>query len=297
MDSNLWYRKLGFYNNPFSIKPAAFHSEIIGYDLEEVFSKMEGGKVLFIKGPMGVGKTTMLKAILSRYGGKKRVIYVSPNTSEGKISFRSLLVGSSFWNRLFSSPAKNMILLVDEAQELRKQETAEISRLVKKGHFRTVVLFGTDYPAERFSDSFNELLKGNIKPLTRLKADHALELVRKRIGDLPIMSDALIKKVYRLSAYNPRKLLENCEDIIKSAVDEGAEKVSDRHVKSVIKESPKPMVKEASEEPKILIEEVRELNVLEDKPSRKKVRYSPNLNVRTYEEEMSTIKKESDAEF
>jgi len=29
----LWYKKLGFHNNPFSIKPAAFRDELVAYDM------------------------------------------------------------------------------------------------------------------------------------------------------------------------------------------------------------------------------------------------------------------------
>ena len=60
----LWYKEYGFHNNPFSIKPAAFHSKVIGYDLSEIFDKVDNGKVLFIEGKFGFGKTTILKHII-----------------------------------------------------------------------------------------------------------------------------------------------------------------------------------------------------------------------------------------
>ncbi|MBI3033872.1 AAA family ATPase [Candidatus Woesearchaeota archaeon] len=296
MSSELWYNTIGFFNNPFSIKPAAFHDEVVGYELDEVFSKIESGNAVFIQGPMGVGKTTMLKHILSRFGGKGKVIYCSANTSDRKISFRQLLVGGSFLNRILSLPSSDMILLVDEAQEIKKQESREILRLFRKGNFRSVVFFGTDYPGEKLVPELHEAMKSNIKVLSRLKAEDAVTLVRNRIGDLPFVSDETIKKIYRLSDYNPRKLLENCEDIFKYAVDQNAKHVSDFHIKAVIKEA-KKKAKSARQRPpkqKVVIEQIEEVSMepLNVHHNQRKQNYGRDYNIRTYEEEMETIKQD-----
>ncbi len=296
--TELWYHKLGFFNNPFSIKPAAFYSEIIGYDLEEIFSKIESGAALFVKGPMGVGKTTILKNILLKFGGKGKVIYTSCNTSDKKISFRELLIGGSFLSRLFSSPSRNMILLVDEAQEIKKQETAEILRLLKKGNFKSVVFFGTDYPEEKMVPNLHLIVKDNIKTLSRLKPESAVELVRKRVGDIPLMPDAVIRKVYRLSGYNPRALLENCEDLLRHAVDSGASRITDEHFRAIVREIRVVKVK-PKDSPKIVIEEIHDVDLpLEIEPMKrsKKVKTS-DYGIRSYEEEMETIKQNVDEEI
>ncbi len=301
MESELWYEKLGFYHNPFSIKPAAFHSEIIGYDVEEVFSKIDAGSVVFVRGSMGVGKTTMLKHILGRFGGKGKVIYCTCNSSDKALSFRKLLIGTSFFNRLASSPAKNMMLLVDEAQDIKKQETAQILRFFKKGNFKSVVFFGTDYRKEKFVPELHSLLRENMKALARLKNEHAVELVRKRIGDLDMISDETILKVYRLSTYNPRKLLENCEDVFKCAADLGAKKITAEHIKKVVK-AEKPKRHKAHKSPQIIIEQIEDVDlplriksiksIKPVKPSKaKKGRVNEqDYGIRTYEEEMESIK-------
>ncbi|MBI2142400.1 ATP-binding protein, partial [Candidatus Woesearchaeota archaeon] len=292
MESELWYQKLGFYHNPFSIKPAAFHSEVIGYDVEEVFSKIDSGSVVFVKGSMGVGKTTMLKHILGRFGGKGKVIYCTCNSSDKALSFRKLLIGSSFLSRLASSPAKNMILLVDEAQDIKKQETAQILRFFKKGNFKSVVFFGTDYRKEKFVPELHEMAWENMKALARLKNEHAVELVRKRVGDLDMISDETIRKVYRLSSYNPRKLLENCEDLFKHAVDGSAKKITAEHIKEVVK-AEKPKRHKARKAPQIIIEQIEDVDrPLNIKPLRHKKGkpHGEDYGIRTYEEEMEGIK-------
>ncbi len=294
--TELWYKKLGFFNNPFSIKPAAFHSEIIGYELEEIFGKIESGSVIYVCGPMGVGKTTILKNILSKFGGKGNVIYTSSNTSDKKTDFRKLLINTSFMNRLFSSPSKNMILLVDEAQDIKKQEANDILKLFKKGNFKSVVFFGTELPKEKFSDELNELVKDNVKFLAKLKSEHAVELVRKRIGDVSVITDSSIKKVYKLSGCNPRKLLENCEDLFKYASDKNAETISDEHIKAVVKEVREPKKeKPVSRAPKIVIEEIKDVDLhleMHHQKVKRNAKASSSFDVRTYEEEMSTLKPE-----
>ncbi len=294
--TELWYKKLGFYNNPFSIKPAAFHSEVVGYELNGLFSKIESGSINYVKGNMGVGKTTILKNIISRFGGKGKVIYTSCNTSDRKTNFKKLLTGTSFMNRLLSSPSKNMILLVDEAQDIKKQESSEVLRFFKKGNFKSVVFFGTEYPEDKFNPELSKLAKDNIQNLTKLKPDYAVELVRKRVGTLEFISDATIKKIYRLSGFNPRKLLENCEDVFKHAVDSGAEQITEKHIKSVVKEVKMPKKKPAAEKaPRIVIEEINEVNLplnIEADRHTKKKQETGYRSIRTYEEEMDTIRKE-----
>ncbi len=295
MKNELWYKSLGFFNNPFSIKPAAFHNEVVGYDIEEVVSGIESGSAIYVKGSMGVGKTTMLKIILDRFGGKGKVIYSSCNVSDRKISFRKLLTGTSFFNRLLSKPAKSMILLVDEAQELRKQESTEIARLMKKGNFKSVVFFGTEYPEDKLVPALQARLKDNIKTLSKLKNEHAVELVRKRIGDLSFISDAAIKRIYRMSGFNPRKMLENTEDVFRYAIDSGAKHITDGHIKAVVKEE--RVKKEKPAEPKIVIEQIEHSDVplhieplKEIKPQKPKKKFD-DYGIRTYEEEMETIKQ------
>ncbi len=100
----LWYRQLGFYNNPFSIKPAAYTDSVFGHEaaMQEVVKKVKEGGILFIEGDYGAGKSLILKKIIHAFGGKKEVIYYSCNITESKIDFDALIEGRmGFWSRLF----------------------------------------------------------------------------------------------------------------------------------------------------------------------------------------------------
>ena len=79
-----WFHELGFFDNPFSIKPAAFDNELMGYSqvIKEINDKVAGSYIVFISGEYGTGKTTVLKKIINEFKGKKQVIYYNYNQSE-----------------------------------------------------------------------------------------------------------------------------------------------------------------------------------------------------------------------
>ena len=119
----LWYRELGFHNNPFSIKPAQFKNAVTGYDLKGVFDKIDKGQMLFLEGQYGFGKTTILKHLIRAYGGRKEVIYYNCNRAESTIGTESLLKGKyGRFMRIFSGLPDNMILLLDEVEKLSQED-------------------------------------------------------------------------------------------------------------------------------------------------------------------------------
>jgi hypothetical protein len=74
----------------------------------------------------------------------------------------------------------------------------------------------------------------------------AVLIIRKRIGDVPVLSDSIIRKVYQKTGDNIRILLKTCEDLCKSSVDSGRRKVTEDFVKQYFQE--KDEKKEVKEE-------------------------------------------------
>lgn len=229
----LWFREVGFFNNPFSIKPLAFHSEVYGYDIQEILTKIKGGEVLFIEGDYGKGKTTVLKKIIREFGGKKELIYYSCNRSESNINLDELLTGKGFFTKLFKIKSNNNILLLDEAQDLTEEDSKGLCDYYRK-HFKSIVLVSLDYKKVKFSNGLRELIKDNIIKLKELSDDDSVRLIRKRIGNSQILSDEIIKKIFSKSDKNPRKFLRNCEEVCRYAVEEGDEIVNEAHIAKVL---------------------------------------------------------------
>lgn len=222
--ADIWFRKLGFSRNPFSIKPAAFSYELYGLGIDGVLSGIDEGKALFVEAPLGYGKTTLLKSIINRYGGKKKVIYAHALPLE-KLDVKGLLKRSSIANYLTGSIPAGVILVVDEAQNIQADSSAEIEEFYKSGNIRAVVFFGTKYPGSAVASGFGKVLNGNVIRLSRPTPEQAISIVRERVGSLPLISNEDILSAYRRAQGSPRRLLQICEDFCRGVV-EGRKPVS-----------------------------------------------------------------------
>ena len=234
--ADVWFRKLGFSRNPFSIKPAAFTYDLFGVNSSGVLSGIEDGKVLFVEAPIGYGKTTLLKSIVNRFGGKRKVIYAHALDSE-IIDVKSLLKRASLANFITGSLPEGMILVVDEAQNVMPETSAEIMQFYKSGNIRAVVFFGTKYSMDAFVEELGKMMNGNVIRLSKPTPEQAVSIIRSRIGNLPVLSNNAITWAYRRAQGSPRQLLQICEDICRSAVEKGDSSVSEAELTSSYSES------------------------------------------------------------
>ena len=228
---DVWFKQLGFSRNPFSIKPAAFTYELFGVNSDSLISGIEDGKMLFVEAPIGFGKTTLLKSIVHRFGGKNKVVYAHALPSE-KLDVKDFLKRASLANYITGTLAAGMILVVDEAQNIVAESSAEIMELYKAGNIRAVVFFGTRYSREAFASELGHLLNGNVIRLARPTPEQAVSLIRSRIGNLPVLSNNAILWAYKKAQGSPRQLLQVCEDICRSAVEKGRFSVSEQEFAS-----------------------------------------------------------------
>src|SRR3989338_3911932 len=226
----LWYRELGFYNNPFSIKPAAFTNDVVGHNLKTMFQSIDSGKILFITGPFGTGKTTLLKNIIGRYGGQKRIVYFSCGL-ERSMQVDSLIRGAgNMLNKIIGGSPRNLIFLIDEANDIVQKDVQDLFEAYQDGIIKSIVFVGTIVPSRKFPPGLSSELKGNVIDLHNLPPAAAVSLVRKRIGSLPVLSDAVIREVHRKAGGNTRLVLEYCEELCRLAVSRGLNSVSKSEV-------------------------------------------------------------------
>ncbi len=329
--NELWYWKLGFSANPFSIKPAALTSEVAGRQMQPILEKVESGSVQFIEAPLGSGKTTILKGVISRFKGKKKLIYCSCINGE-RLGIKELLKNATIKGRLFGEISNGMILLIDEAQNIMLEDSQAISALMASGNIKSVAFFGIDYDKSLLTDELNNSLNGNVTVLSTLSQEDAVALVRHRIGNLKLVPDYVIREVYARSNCNPRHFLQNFEELCRKAVELSIQELTVTDVAHLLKSpelaallrkrqkklpSAKEETKEKAEKPK---KAKKEEKPKQEKPMRKTaanrtrkerateakaresvsstepqtatVTYSGyNLkNIRTYEQEMGTVK-------
>jgi energy-coupling factor transporter ATP-binding protein EcfA2 len=235
--NTIWFRDLGFHNNPFSIKPAAYTDAVLGYDkvVDEVSYGILNNKVIVVEGDYGNGKSTILRRILNDFGGKKQVIYYSCNRMEKHLNVKHLLNGRyGFFGKLFDMKPKDMILLLDEAQELGSKDFERLHSYKQEGYLKSIVLVGKGFERKDIGNGLAKELQD--VSLDTVDEATALKIVRKRVGSLPLLPDAIIKTIYSVSEKNVRSLLKNCEEVCKRAVETGRKKVSMEFLKQVFPE-------------------------------------------------------------
>lgn len=215
----IWYRELGFYNNPFSTKPAAFSDSTFGFEemINEVNDEIINRKIIGIFGKYGTGKTTFLKGIIKRFGGKRKVIYYNLNKTEKHIDFHKLIIKSgNFFQRLFSIKRKNLILLLDEAQAINNHDLKTAIDNKEQGFFSSIVLV-TSTDEIKIRKDIEEIIDSSFQ-IGDLKKSEAIEFIRERIGDIYFIEDKIILEIFKINK-NPRLFLKNCEDVCKHAFD------------------------------------------------------------------------------
>ena len=268
----MWYKKVGFYSNPFSIKPAAFHDEVIGQNLKMVMEKVDDGGFVFIKGEYGTGKTSVLKRIINRYKGKGKLIYINLEFLDEVKVEELLKKRAGFFQRMFGRLPKEAVLLVDEAQLIKKNISEDIYNFFDEGFIKSVVFVGTDLNKKSLSSDVEKRLHGNFVSLKTLTPQNAIKIVRKRIGSV-LLSDNVITEIFSYSQ-NPRIFLENCEDVCKYAIDAYSSQVDSEHVKAVLGKKKTRIKKRIKKRKEAKIEKEAVKEVLEKKEkteNRKKV--------------------------
>jgi predicted AAA+ superfamily ATPase len=235
MKKEAWYNHLGFYNNPFSIKPSAFNDELEGDNdnVVEINIKIMKSEFVLIYGPYGSGKTSILKKIINEFKGRKQLIYYNCNQSEAPINYDKLLIKSGgFLRRLFRIRKKNMILLLDEASLLNKRDLNLIKKYHQDKFFKSVV-FVSKLEDIRFLKEITSLVGKNTFRINELKKEEAISLIRKRIGYLDFLTDSIIEYIFSKDK-NPRMFLKNCEDVARYAFEQKAEQATKAHVQKVL---------------------------------------------------------------
>ncbi len=228
----LWYKNLGFYNNPLSIKPAAFSDNLIGYEhiIEDIRQLIDQGSFVFIEGKLGTGKTAVLKKIINYFRGQKKVIYYSLDQSEKNIDLDALLHGRyGFIGRLLKIKPKGMILLLDEISELKIKDIKKIEDYFSRRHFKSVIFVSTGIQRARHSTEIKKMVGSNIFRVGEIKKEDAIRIIRARIGAIHIISDKIIGEIFSYGQ-TPREILMNTEAVLRYTVDNNLKEITEKDV-------------------------------------------------------------------
>ncbi|MFH2021572.1 MAG: AAA family ATPase [archaeon] len=223
-----WYQKLGFKDNPFSVDPRANHNKLVSMDdaVDEIFYRIDAGSLLVIETLPGCGKTTLLMMAAKKFGGKKNVVYVDCIAVAKTLNITRVLQDKyGMLGRLINKKPKNMIVLLDNVQYLSKKNTERLKYYFDQNYIKSIIFTSGSYRQAKFSDSLRDRIGSRVIKIKKLSPDEAVEIVRKRIGDLDLFNDSLIKKIFKMSDFSVQKLLQNCERSARSAAQKNRKRV------------------------------------------------------------------------
>lgn len=228
-----WYKKLGYYENPFLINPLKESTELIGQEklLEDALYYIDAGSLLFVQADKGAGKTKFLRSIINNYRG--RIIYVNAAKLKKNLNVEELLKKKS--GGLFNKKLRDKILLLDNVTELSLVNIERIKYYYDQGNLRSVVFTGTDYKKAGFPQSLISRIGKRVLKLETLTPEQACTVAFTRLDEEedeeePLITKKLIKKIWEKSHKNPRAFLINLHRVFEEMHFEEDDIVQEKHL-------------------------------------------------------------------
>lgn len=214
---NPWYETLGFSTNPFTIKPNT-RFKVYGRQnaKDAVVSTVQNNGVVVVEGIYGSGKTTFLRSIIRPFGGKKKVVYFACNRLHTDLDVDRLLYERfGIFTKMFRIKSKQMILLLDEADNLSKKDFATIQKYYS-GEYLQSVVFVSHKPLKLPAFFKNKAVFVHFEDM---QIESVIEMVRERIGDSQLLTDEVIEALFQKDK-RIRFFLKNCELFMKYMVEQ-----------------------------------------------------------------------------
>jgi len=217
--------------NSFSTKP---NIELIGLEKEKnsLHNYVSKGNICFLHGPAGTGKTSTLKWLQKGLRGHK-IIYLDGKGLNEYFDLRKyVLKKRSFFQKLFGRKPKNVVLLVDEAQDCLKSLIDHMQSLWTEDLVKSIVLTQISSDISYFPDSFRERIGKKRIRLRRLEEEELAELINVRTRGKHKFDKDAISFIVDESDHVPRKFLELCE-ISYNELDKN--KINEDDIRAVLK--------------------------------------------------------------
>lgn len=234
-----WYKKLGYYENPFLINPLKENTNIIGLEneIKDALYYVKSGSMIFVEGNEGSGKTKFLKEIINNFKG--RIIYVNAAKLKKNLNVEELLQNKNgVKGKLFNKKPKHMILLIDNVAELSQVNLERLKYFFDNAYLQSVVFSGTSIKKANFPESMLNRIGRRIIEVKPMKKEEAVELAFTRLDedlnekDL-IITKAQVEEVFEKSNKNPKQFLLNLHRVFEEMDFEEAEKVDKAHLKII----------------------------------------------------------------
>lgn len=230
-----WYEKFNFYEDPFSTKPSAFEPVGTNSLVDELAYRVNSGSLVFLEGEPGSGKTAVLKQLIKRFKGRKKVIYFDCESIAKSLNIEKLMhERHGFFGKLFRVVPTDMVLLLDSIKSLSRKNSERVKYYFDQNYVKSAVFAGENYRDAGLPESIRHRIGKRVIRMPGFNEEMAVELVRKRIGGSRLLSDEIIRKIYAYSENSPKKLLDSCSLVCQKAVESGAKEVNEEHLTPLV---------------------------------------------------------------
>jgi Cdc6-like AAA superfamily ATPase len=223
----VWFEELGFDENPFDTGLSISAEKSVGLEkpLEELLYFVNSGSMAYIEGQPGSGKSVLLKKISEKLG--RRAVIVDAEKDNIRMIIRKK---SSFFEKLFGSNPRRLVLLVDNSDSLSPEAAEIIKFYYDNNHVESAVFTGSSLKNSGIPAAILDRIGNRIIHLAPLTEEEAVAMVRNRIGFSNVLDDDVIRKIYRMSGKSGTRFLQLCEEASKSAVSVKSSTIKEEHL-------------------------------------------------------------------
>lgn len=232
-----WYTAFDWSDNPFKIRPDP--KNIVGFvdTRAHILTYMKSEDPFIVTGPTGSGKTTLLRWLKEN---KEKSVYFNFLDDIDEKKFKRKVEGS-IWEKilgLFSDTSK--MVLIDEVQEMPSKLLKWLRGKFDDGEVSSLVLASIEEDLKNLEEPFVDRIGKRIVFVRKLKENEAMKMVKQRMfskGKNNPFTEEGLKRVFQLSNFSPRKILENCEACCIYAVREDSRYINGSVVNEALEDS------------------------------------------------------------
>lgn len=218
-----WYESIGLESHPF--KNDVLHSSVELVEREGELKRLtylvRSGNLVSLQSASGLGKTSLLKAVVETFKGFGRVVYIDCANKDVNVA------------NLIKNRSVKMILLLDNMDVVSRANTERIRYFFDEDLVQSIV-FTSSQPL-RASQALLSRIGANVITLPMISSSGSYQLLIQRLNGLTMISDKIAKKLHAM-AHSISELLFFANVVCKNAVESGRQIVEQQDVDFLCKE-------------------------------------------------------------
>ena len=231
-----WYKKLNYYQNPFSLNPFKDDSPWLGNKkiLEDIIYYLKSGSIIYLEAEKGMGKTKTILELRKQFKGK--LILINAAKLSKTLNIEEVLIKrNGLVGKVLRKKPIDQIVIIDNIEELSKVNYERIKYYYDQGFIQSILFTGTNFKKTNLPKSIISRIGKRVIKIPELSLEDAYELTAKRLReditdeDSPIDKES-VKKIYQASKKNYRLFLINLHRVFEEMIQEKDSKIEEKHI-------------------------------------------------------------------